>query len=181
MFKLTLHVMALLLVVNTVSVGAEIYKTTDKQGRTTYTDKPAANTKADLVELKAINTLPTPPITGKDSSTAVALAPINYEVSIVSPANGTSLLADERSISIEVGINLELHPDHQVAYFLDGIQINESKNTSFTLNEPPRGEHSIHIEIKDASGAVFGKSAPVTITVMRPIIKQKTVAVPKKR
>jgi Domain of unknown function (DUF4124) len=175
------QIISLLLLTSMVSVEAEIYKTKDKQGRTVYTDKPDANTKADLVELKTINTLPTPPTTGQGNQTVVAPPQVNYEVSVVSPANGTSLLADERSITIEVGINQELHPDHQIVYFLDGTQIHESKSTSFNLNEPPRGEHSLHVEIKDASGAVFGKSPPVTITVMRPIVKPKTATVPKKR
>jgi Domain of unknown function (DUF4124) len=181
MFTSTLTMLSFFLILSIANASTEIYKTTDKQGRTVYTDAPSpTDSKSEVVELKNINLLPTPAIVGKDGPKGVEIIMTPYQLSILAPDDGTSLTPEDRDLVIDVGINQELNADHFIGYFLDGTLLKETRDTRYTLNEPPRGEHSIYAEVRDKAGTSFAKSGTVKVIVMRPIIKPKAVPVPKK-
>ena len=152
---------------------AEIFKTTDKQGRVVYTDQPAASdTKAKPVELRDTNKLPavvvtpyTPTVHHQDP----AMPP--YTIEITSPAAGTTLLAHQRNLSVSVTLNQDLQAGHSIAYYIDANVAQDSTDLNVTLNEPPRGEHKLHAAVKDKAGKILAESASVTFIVMRPIVK----------
>jgi Domain of unknown function (DUF4124) len=161
---------------------AEIYKTVDKNGRITYTDVPPANTEAKPVELKTINTLPTPaviPFTGPSNS-GVNEDSTKYQVQITAPENGKTLMADERSVMVSISINPNLNEGDLFAYKIDGDMLTTTQEMTYTITEPPRGEHSLTVDVIDREGKILAQSNPVTLLVMRPIVKQKAVPVPKK-
>ncbi len=155
------------------SPHAEIYKTVDKSGRTVYTDVPPANSDAKPVELKSINSLPPTEVSPNNPPTQTLSALRHYEIQITSPANGTTLLANERSVGIAVELNQSLQNGEQLIYKLDGATIEKTKEISITLSEPPRGEHVLTVEVVDGDGKSLAQSNPVTLLVIRPIIKQK--------
>lgn len=162
---------------------AEIYKTVDKNGRITYTDVPPANIEAKPVELKAINSLPTPtaiPNTSPINASTNNQAPLEYRVQILAPENGTTLFADERSVTVSIAINQNLSNGDLFAYKLDGTTLTTTPEATHTITEPPRGEHSLTVEVIDADGKSLAQSNTITIVVMRPLPKQKAVPVPKK-
>ncbi len=162
---------------------AEIYKTVDKNGRVTYSDTPPPNTNAKPIELKSINTTPavglpnvsyTPPANDgpQDDST--------YQLQLIAPANGTTLMADERSVTLSVSLNGKLQNGDLFAYKLDGNTLAKTTEAAYTLNEPPRGEHSLTVEIVDTQDKTLAQSDTITIVVMRPPPKQTPIPVPKK-
>jgi hypothetical protein len=160
-------------------VTAEIYKTVDKNGRITYSDVPPPNTDAKPIELKSINT--TPPLRPEyDYTPPVAQSAPTYEVRLLAPVNGTTLLANERSVTISVGLNQELQNNDLLAYKIDGNILTKTTEPSFTLNEPPRGEHSLTVDVINNQGKSLAQSDAVTLVVMRPLVKQTTTPVPKK-
>lgn len=163
--------------------SAEIYKTVDKNGRITYTDVPPANTDAKPLELKAINSLPTPaaiPNTGPIHANTNNQAPLEYRVQILAPENGKTLLADERSVTVSIGVNQNLSGGDLFAYKMDGSTLTTTQETTYTITEPPRGEHVLTVDVVDTEGNPLAQSNAITLVVMRPLPKQKAVPVPKK-
>jgi hypothetical protein len=163
--------------------SAEIYKTVDKNGRITYTDVPPANTEAKPLELKTINSLPTPtamPHTSPINATTNNKAPPEYRIQILAPENGTTLLANERSVVVSIVTNQNLSNGDLFAYKLDGSILTTIPDTTYTITEPPRGEHILTVEVVDTEGKPVAQSNAITLLVMRPLPKQKAVPVPKK-
>jgi hypothetical protein len=162
-------------------VQAEIYKTVDKQGRIVYSDQPPVNGNAKIVELPSINSLPPAAMT-PDVSTAPDEAPadVSYQLSILNPASGVTLQADERSLDVFVSLDPALQEGHLLVYFLDGNVLEKTTSSNITLTEPPRGEHKLHVEVMSKYGKSLGQSQPVTIIVLRPIAHQKPGKVPRK-
>jgi Domain of unknown function (DUF4124) len=164
------------------AASAEVYKTVDKNGRITYTDVPPANTEAKPVALKTINSLPAPVVMpqANTSSDVVTQGALAYHVQLLTPENGTTLMPNQRSVDVSVGLNQNLNEGDMLAYKIDGTLLTTTRDTAYTLTEPPRGEHSLSVDVVDAEGNILAQSAAITLLVMRPFIKQKPVPVPKK-
>lgn len=175
--------LTLSLLASTYAAAAEIYKTVDKDGRVTYSDTPPVNTNAKPIELKSINTTPPPIVTPNNtvintpSSTEEAKT---YELKILAPVNGTTLMANERSVTISISLSQKLQNGDALAYKIDGATLTKTTEPSFTLNEPPRGEHSLTVDVVDKEGNTLAQSDATTIVVMRPLPKQTATPVPKK-
>ncbi len=163
-------------------VIAEIYKTVDKNGRITYTDVPPANTDAKPLELKTINSLPSPAVIPNTSPrySSVSDDANEYQVQITAPENGTTLLADERSVTVSISIEPSLNDGNLLAYKINGDTLTTTQETTYTIVEPPRGEHSLTVDVIDSEGKTLAQSNAITLLVMRPLPKQKAVPVPKK-
>ena len=161
--------------------AAEIYKTVDKNGKITYTDVPPSNTQAKPLELKTINSLPSPPDIPISAPANVVTQTSEYQIQLVAPENGRTLMADERSVTVAVDLNQPLNDGDLLAYKVDGDTITTTQETTFTINEPPRGERSLTVDVVDANGKILAQSNPVTLLVMRPIVKQKVIPVPDKQ
>ncbi|RYZ86782.1 MAG: DUF4124 domain-containing protein [Proteobacteria bacterium] len=160
---------------------AEVYKTVDKQGRVTYTDLPPSDTKAKVVELPVINTVPeTKPTQSVSTSTPVA-PDIVYQLTIVAPEDGTNLTPGDRNVDISVSVSPGLNNGLMLSYFLNDSLIERTTESTITLTEPPRGEHQLTVEVTDEEGKSFGKSPAVTIVVLRPSLLQKKPIVPAKK
>jgi len=156
-----------------INAHADIYKTKDKNGKVVYTDQPAASdTKAKIVTLPNINELPSvnPPSPG-DSDSPAPVADITYKIEIISPESGTRLLANERNLTVSISADQVLQLGHFFAYFLNGEKVNETTDQTITINEPPRGENKVYVEVVDKYGKSFGQSGSIVVYVMRPIVK----------
>lgn len=163
------------------TASAEVYKTVDKNGRITYTDVPPAHTEAKPVELKTINSLPAPAVLPQvaAASDVVAAPALPYHVQLLAPENGATLMPAQRSVELSVGLNQNLNDGDVLAYKIDGTLLATSRDSVYTLVEPPRGEHKLTVEVLDADGNSLAQSDAVTLLVMRPFIKPKPVPVPK--
>jgi|GEM_PF-560322 len=164
-----------------LSAVAEIYKTIDKNGRVIYTDVPPPNDKdAKPLDLKSINSLPSPAASNAPASNNNTQAPLEYVVQILEPANGTTLMPDERSVNVSISLNQSLQEGDLLAYKLDGNTLEKTTDLTASLNEPPRGEHHLTVEVIDSDGTSLAQSNSITIEVMRPLPKQQTTTVPAK-
>jgi len=161
---------------------AEIYKTVDKNGRITYSDTPPPNTNAQPIELKSLNITPPPPVMPNTtpSVTSAAQDAPDYQVQLSAPANGTTLLPNERSVVMTAKLTQGLQNNDSLAYKIDGNTIIKTTELSYTLDEPPRGEHSLSVDVIDENGETLAQSDAVTLIVMRPLPKRAATPVPKK-
>lgn len=162
--------------------SAEVYKTVDKNGRVTYTDVPPANTEAKPIELKSINSIPaatvTPPTDAQPSNNTQGAQ--NYQVQILAPENGITLMPDQRSITISISLSSSLENDDMLIYKIDDSTLAKTSEMSYIIAEPPRGEHSLTVEVVNSEGKSLAQSNAITVFVMRPLVKQTATPVPKK-
>lgn len=155
------------------NANADVYKTKDSQGRTVYTDQPAANdTQAKIVTLPSINQLPPLESIPMADPSRESAADISYKIHITSPAHETRLQANDRNLHVSISADQPLQPDHSFAYFLNGEKVKETTEQEITLVEPPRGENKLQVEVINQYGKSFGQSAAITVYVMRPIVKR---------
>ena len=89
-------------------------------------------------------------------------------------------MANERSVDVSVEVNQGLQDGYKLAYKLDGNTLHSGVETTYTISEPPRGEHVLTVEVVNAEGKSLAQSNAITLLVMRPLVKQNVVPVPKK-
>ena len=168
-------ILAMGLLATVALVGqAEIYKTVDKKGRTVYTDLPPADVNAKAIELQKINTVPkTESIPGLAPTQSAPTYNASYEVAITSPQNGYVLRPEDRSLSIMASLNQGLGDGDKFVYMIDGNSVEETTDTGITVDEPPRGEHSITVKVTNAKGDKLAESDPVSVIIQRPLRKSK--------
>lgn len=170
----------LCLVLITPWVMADVYKSVDKNGRVIYTDNPKDD-KAQKVELRDINTVPGPPpipqSTPADSHQSQPAA-INYQIKIMSPRNDLIIPVGQRDLGIAITVTPKLEEGHLLVYFMDGELLEETTQTNIIVKDAPRGIHTLAVEAIDADGRSLGTSAPVSVSLMRPIIKKAAPPVP---
>ncbi|MBB3167150.1 DUF4124 domain-containing protein [Simiduia aestuariiviva] len=156
---------------------AQIYKTTDENGRVIFTDTPSD--KAESVELRETNVAPS--ISGHSEGDAGALpkrpaikaAQSAYELFITSPAPNTHLTPGDRSLTVSFEASRALKPGLRYQVLSNGEPLGRSgTETSITVNEIHRGEHQISVIVFDQNQAVLAESPPVTVFVQRAKVKQ---------
>jgi hypothetical protein len=155
---------------------ADVYKTVDKYGRVIYTDKPASE-KAEKLELRDINTLPSPPPQGLPQSAPVSTistqsAITDYQLSIMSPRSDVTIPVGQRDLAIAINLQPALGDGHLLVYFMNGELLEETTMTNIIVKDVPRGTHTLVVEAIDANGRSLGTSAPVIVNVIRPVIRR---------
>jgi hypothetical protein len=157
-------------------VMADVYKTVDKDGRVIYTDKPKTE-NAEKLELRDLNTLPSPPPQGLPESAPVStistqLAITDYQLSIMSPRSDVTIPVGQRDLAIAVNLQPALQEGHLLVYFMNGELLEETTMNNIIVKDVPRGTHTLVVEAIDANGQSLGTSAPVIVNVIRPVIKK---------
>lgn len=175
-----MRVLLIILLATTYSAWADVYKTVDKDGRVIYSDSPLSD-KAEKVELREINTVPrAEPLPGAHvDSVAPQEADINYKIDIISPRTDVTIPAGQRDLAIAVSLNPPLQNDHLLVYFLNGELLEETTLNNIVVKDVPRGAHTLVVEAIDPNGQSLGTSAPVTVNVIRPVVKPAASPTPK--
>lgn len=167
-------IMGLVLASAAVAAHAQVYKTTDKNGHTIYSDAPKTQQSAEL-KLPTLNT-----VQGNRAAQAVpvdppshALAPLptpavnGYSVEIISPRAEASIPAGQQDLPVVVDIQPPLDPAHTLVYSLNGERLLESGSTSVVLNGVPRGSLTLQVEVLDEMGDVTEASEPRVVHMLR--------------
>ena len=164
----------------TLSAGAQIYKTVDKDGKVIYTDKPRGDQPAEAVDLPPINTLPPENADNfpRDEQQNQPEA-IRYQVDIISPRENVTIPPGQRDLGIAVTLNPPFAGDHWLRYFMNGELLEETRESNIVVQDVFRGSHTLEVEVIDNNGTSLGKSAPVVVNVIRPTVKQQTAPAPK--
>ena len=164
----------LALVLASVAVSAQIYRTTDEQGNVIFTDKPAAKggVEVEAVELNRTNTTPPPderPDLAPAPKTDKSAVKPAYTVAITAPVEGSVIPMGPGNFSVSATTSPALGEGESLQLILSGSPWQESQTRGqWNLTNIRRGEHDIVVLRLDAKGKEVAASEPVRILVLRP-------------
>lgn len=148
----------LVLAVSLPSVGQGIYKWTDKNGVTHYSDLPRDG--AVEVEVEPAQTFSAPGATGTDNNDAFGAGGTSGEESayksltINSPSMEETIWNTGGNVKVSVSVRPALQPGHRITLYLNDKSMGDlpEKMNSTTLMKIPRGTHTLRAEVRDAFG-----------------------------
>lgn len=154
--------------------SAQIYKYTDANGNTAYSNQPPDGAKAKPVELPPLNSVgpstprneppPAPPAEQPASAGQSTAYPV---LELADLPTDEALRANNGTFTVGVQIQPRLQPGHRLQLLLDGTPYGTPSNVPrLQLVNVDRGEHSLAVQVLDGD-AVVQQSQTVTLTVQR--------------
>ena len=147
--------------------AADVYRWVDATGQAHYSDRPQPG--AERITIEVI-----PAASGSEggaSRTVSAQAPedeppaavASYQsLTITSPAQEQVLWNIEGQLDVAASVQPALLPGHVLQFYLDGRMVSAEPGANQTrFSEVFRGEHSLRVEVTDASGRALVAS-PMT-------------------
>lgn len=157
-----------LLCVLALSVSAEIYKYTDAQGKTVFTNQPPEGQPVERIELPPTNTVQ--PSLPKDASAppAASSAVSRYRIlQLAGLPDDEALRANNGTFTVSVQIEPPLAPGHSLQLLLDGSPHGPASTAmQLQVNQAERGTHSLAVQVL-ADGKALQQSDVLTFTVQR--------------
>jgi len=142
-------------------VQADVYKYTNKQGKTAYSDTPVVGAEKVVVppvmtyEAASIPTKETVVIGGKEESEEGAI-PYSY-INVTSPAEQGTVRSNQGLVNVTYQLQPALKKGDRVELFLDGVV-----QESFNIQGLVRGEHIVMVQVVNNAGEQQISSPEVT-------------------
>ncbi|PAW56002.1 DUF4124 domain-containing protein [Pseudomonas moraviensis] len=150
--------------------AAQIYKYTDANGNTVYSDHSPDGVKAQPLELPPLNSVePQAPSAPAPSSTDTRPAARSaYEVlELTGLPSEEALRANNGTFTVNVLIKPRLQAPHQLRLVLDDAPYGQPSNVPILqLVNVDRGEHRLAVQVIDGE-AIIQQSPTVVFTVQR--------------
>lgn len=176
--------------------SAAVYKHIADDGSVFYSDKPMkqgdkehkSEEKMMQIELKkpkkkAVQSKNRGYLnSGKDDeleSKQIKPQPKSYQsININSPANDSSVRANDGNITLQVSLQPALQTDfqHHLEVIMDGTKTQQSTGGSVTFENVDRGTHQFSAQVKDSSGATLLSSSAITVHVQRQTVARSRKA-----
>lgn len=162
------RILTCLLLLLALPASAQIYKYTDANGNTVFTNQPPDGQNAEAVELPATNTVEAQPLTTPPSTPAGVASSASYSVlELTGIPSDQALRANNGTFSVGVQLEPRLAATHRLRLLLDGQPYGQPSNVPrLQLINVDRGEHSLAVEILNGEQSIQ-QSASVTFTVQR--------------
>ncbi|MFA0925902.1 DUF4124 domain-containing protein [Pseudomonas syringae pv. tagetis] len=155
---------------------AQIYKYTDANGNTAFSNQPPDGTRTEVVELPPLNSIetqvPARPVVNSPPQSAPAQPQPQpqtaYDVlELTDLPTDEALRANNGTFIIGVKIQPRLQQDHRLQLLLDGNLYGQLSNLPrFQVVNIDRGEHSFAVVVKDGE-RIIQQSETITLTVQR--------------
>ncbi|HXQ99522.1 MAG TPA: DUF4124 domain-containing protein [Pseudomonas sp.] len=165
--------LAFVLLLFAIPAVAQIYKYTDANGNTAFSNQPPNGTKAEAVELPPLNSVePVAPVPASASPTQGQPPPQQntaaYQVlALTDLPNGEALRANNGTFTVGVSIQPRLQTGHLLQLLLDGTPYGQPTNVPrIQLTELDRGEHSLAVQVLQGAQPIQ-QSQTVNLTVQR--------------
>ena len=148
-----------------------VYKYVAPDGSVSFSDKSRPG--AEKVQVKVPDTGVPSPTAGKaaartDSAPGEASAAIPYTaLTIVSPTNDEAVRSNNGAVNIAMNLAPSLHARHAVVIAVNGQTVGQGSSTSLTLQNLPRGTHTVQAAIVDEAGKEIIRSKTITFHVLR--------------
>lgn len=175
---------ACLLCAIALPAAAQIYKYTDANGNTVFTNQPPQGQDAQKVELPPTNTVESqPPSVVEPEETSAATGAAYRVLRLTDLPSEEALRANNGTFTVGVDIEPRLLPGHKLRLLLDGQPHGQAVNvTRLQLVSVARGEHSLAVEVISGDKSLQ-QSPTVTFTVQRvntssPALRPKPVPPP---
>ncbi len=153
-----------------VPAAAQIYKYTDANGHTVYSDHSPDGVKAQSVELPPLNTVEPQTPSTPSTPTAETSEPPRSAYNILELAGLPSeeaLRANNGTFTVNVLIKPRLQVPHQLRLVLDDEPYGQPSNVPILqLVNVDRGEHRLAVQVIDGE-TIIQQSPPVVFTVQR--------------
>ena len=162
----TAYLFAFITVIST-GISAQVYRWVDSEGRTHYSDRPAANAQALRIDGKERPGVPDP---ADRSSPGTPLLGPYASFEIVSPEPNQTLRQESATLPMSLLLDPPLMVGHRLEILMDGVPIavEEPIGTQLSLSGLSFGTHVSEARIMDASGVV-ARSAPVSFHLRKPL------------
>ncbi|MET0123993.1 DUF4124 domain-containing protein [Pseudomonas caspiana] len=161
-----------LLLLIALPAAAQIYKYTDANGNTAFSNQPPDGVKAKVVELPPLNSVDTQkmatPVTPAQTPPAPAQAQTGYQTLELTdlPAD-EALRANNGTFTVGVAIKPRLIQGHLLQLLVDGNLYGQPGNVPrLQVVNIERGEHSFAVVVLD-KGRIIQQSPTITLTVQR--------------
>ncbi|MFZ3280784.1 DUF4124 domain-containing protein [Pseudomonas sp.] len=150
--------------------AAQIYKYTDANGNTVYSDHSPDGVQAQTVELPPLNRVEpqvpsAPPAAETDNSEPTRNA---YDIlELAGLPSEEALRANNGTFTVNVLIKPRLQPPHQLRLVLDDEPYGQPSNVPILqLVNIDRGEHRLAVQVIDGQ-TIIQQSPPVALSVQR--------------
>ena len=168
------RIFLLFLIFACATASAEVFRRVGPDGQVYFSDQPGPD--AERIEVKPVPTIrmPTPaptetmaqPDAGQLEEDAVAYA----SFSIVSPASGEGVRANDGNVTVQMKLEPGLAPGHTIKLKVDGEDgkdLNAVDGMSIRLVSMSRGRHTVEAMVVDGEGNVLIQTEPVSFNVLR--------------
>ncbi len=162
-------ILTALLLAAALPASAQIYKYTDADGKTVFTNQPPTDVDAKPVELPPTNTVgPQAPVVAPSDSDTGSQASNAYAILALSNLpDDEALRQNNGTFTVNVVVQPALSPAHQLQLVLDGQPYGApTSSTSIGLDNLDRGDHTLAVQVLQGS-RVIQASAPVSFTLQR--------------
>lgn len=146
----------LVALLSTSIYAGQIYKTTDENGNTVFTDSPQEGQHSEQVKLKPLTTITQPPVeplpksTSKQPDEDQAFA--YNSLRILTPEAGETI-RNTPVFEVVAGIDPNMLPRHSAVLLVDGQPFaKQQNNLTFVLSDIDRGTHTLEVQVLDADG-----------------------------
>jgi hypothetical protein len=152
-----------------------VYKGTDAEGNTVYSDKPLPN--GEKIDVAPVQTYSPPPQvmpSYQPQASSPATYAIPYQLSIASPADQTTYDSGVENVDVAVSLNTGLQKGDGIRILLNGVPTGEpTQARSFALGRLYRGEYKIQAEVVSVNdpNQVKAQSEPITIYQQRAVVR----------
>jgi len=158
-----------LLLLIALPAAAQIYKYTDANGNTAYSNQPPDGVKTETVDLPPLNSVqPQAPVDSPNPSTEPVQSSNTYSVlELTDLPTSEALRANNGTFTVKVLIKPRLQGGHLFRLLLDDQPYGTPSNVpSLQLVNIDRGTHSLAVQV--VSGETVVQQSPVmTFTVQR--------------
>ncbi|MFJ4197746.1 DUF4124 domain-containing protein [Pseudomonas sp. NPDC089534] len=158
-----------LLLLIALPAAAQIYKYTDANGHTVYSDHAPEGVPSQPVELPPLNRVATqPPAAPPADADTREPARSTYEtLELTGLPTEEALRANNGTFTVGVLIKPRLKPPHQLRLLLDDEPYGQPSNLpTLQLVNVDRGEHRLAVQVIDGQ-SVVQQSPPVSFSVQR--------------
>lgn len=159
---------ACLLCTLALPAAAQIYKYTDSNGNTVFTNQPPEGQATESVELQPTNTVPPQqPVVVEQPKQAEQDQQSYSQLALTDIPSEEALRANSGTFTVGVDIEPRLQPGHSLRLLLDGQPHGQASNVPrLQVTNVDRGEHSLAVEV--LSGELqIQQSDTVTFTTQR--------------
>jgi hypothetical protein len=146
---LTTTLTSLILLASPSPFASEVYRIVDAEGQVTFTDSPAANTKAETVDLPKTNIATAPPPRTIEGEGEAAGEEVPYtSARITQPLNNATIPPGQKMVVVTLALEPALQEGHLAQLYIDGrAQGPATASTTFSVSNLNRGEHKVYIEV----------------------------------
>jgi hypothetical protein len=164
---------AVLFLICTSMVQAQIYQWRDEQGNLHFSDTAPENSESRQrvkeIEVNPVFTVPAykVPVESRSKEKKHSSQPIYKHFRINQPTDDSTLRDNAGDVTVALSVDPPLRRQDSIVLFMDDRQVAEGQQTRFQLSNIDRGTHTLFAEIRGHSGEKRKRTDPVEFSLLR--------------